>query len=458
MSVDRVVSEESPRGWLVYRASLRARARGVRPGMTVSAAGVLCPGLATRPRRRRREQQRLETIGGWMTAFSPLVSIQAPDTILLEIRGSQKLFGGIERLRACIAERLDAAGHVYRIAGAPVPLAAQCLAQWGHEVIVAEKAALRSVLGAMPVELLDLEARTLRRLEQAGIHTLRDLWRLPREGLARRFGAVLVRHLDRLRGAHPDPRPLHTPPPHFYRALTLEWETDDLAQISRGLEHLLREWTRYLRRGGWGTTGFTIECRSERGGHEMRLEVGVRHLSRDPEHLRRLAVESLSRVRLAAPVVELVVRSERIYSFQGCNRQLFESDEETALQWRQCEELLAAHLHGQGPETFYPVAEHRPELAWSRAPRRSSAPASATASVRPLWLVDPPRPCSPPGGFRREGIGPGLIKGPERIETGWWEQRDQRRDYYVAVDRRGRRLWIFRDLKHRRWYLHGLFA
>lgn len=461
-----VISEESRRGWLVYRASPGARARGVCPGMTVSAAAVLCPGLATRQRQRRREQQRLETIGDWMMAFSPVVSIQPPETVLLEVRGSLNLFGGLERLRARITEQLEAAGHIHRIAGAPVPLAAQCLAHWGRDVIVEEKTALRSVLGAMPAGLLEPDEKILKRLERAGAHTLRDLWRLPVEGLSRRFGAALARKLSRLRGAHPDPRPLHAPPPYFYSVLPLDWTTEDLAQINRGLEYLLREWTDYLRRAGRGTTGFSIECRPERGGRETRVDVGVRQATADLTHLRRLAVERLSRMRLEGPVVELALRSNRIHSLPGCNGELFETglfktDQEAALQWRQCEELLATRLDGRGLETLYPVAEHRPELAWSRTlgePLGTLPGKTLPGPARPLWLLEPPRPCARPGGFRRDGRGPGLVKGPERIETGWWDQHDQRRDYYVAVDQRGRRLWVFRDLKQRQWYLHGLFA
>jgi protein ImuB len=51
-----------------------------------------------------------------------------------------------------------------------------------------------------------------------------------------------------------------------------------------------------------------------------------------------------------------------------------------------------------------------------------------------------------------------LLRGPERIETGWWDGGDVRRDYYVARDQRGVQLWIYHDLREARWYLHGLFG
>jgi protein ImuB len=49
--------------------------------------------------------------------------------------------------------------------------------------------------------------------------------------------------------------------------------------------------------------------------------------------------------------------------------------------------------------------------------------------------------------------------GPERIEAGWWDGSEVRRDYYVAANARGERFWIYRE--HRdpgAWYLHGVFA
>jgi protein ImuB len=51
------------------------------------------------------------------------------------------------------------------------------------------------------------------------------------------------------------------------------------------------------------------------------------------------------------------------------------------------------------------------------------------------------------------------VSGPERIETGWWDGHDVRRDYYVAWTRAGIRLWIFRERPPGGgWFLHGVFG
>ena len=46
---------------------------------------------------------------------------------------------------------------------------------------------------------------------------------------------------------------------------------------------------------------------------------------------------------------------------------------------------------------------------------------------------------------------------PERIETGWWDGFDVARDYFVARNPAGERLWVFRDRRSGNWYLHGFF-
>ena len=86
---------------------------------------------------------------------------------------------------------------------------------------------------------------------------------------------------------------------------------------------------------------------------------------------------------------------------------------------------------------------------------------------RPLWLLDTPEPL-----VERDGRpcwqGPlTLLAGPERIESGWWDEQPVQRDYFVAEDDAHRLLWIYRErLPASRptrgtrsgWFLHGRFG
>jgi len=73
-------------------------------------------------------------------------------------------------------------------------------------------------------------------------------------------------------------------------------------------------------------------------------------------------------------------------------------------------------------------------------------------------MLEQPRALQAPAGQPRFGGMLELEGDPERIETGWWDSHDVRRDYYVARNRSGMRLWVYRDHREARWYLHGLFG
>ena len=80
---------------------------------------------------------------------------------------------------------------------------------------------------------------------------------------------------------------------------------------------------------------------------------------------------------------------------------------------------------------------------------------------RPFWLLDPPQPLRLAGDrpqYRGQALR--LMRGPERIESGWWDPQLTVRDYFVAEDEAAARYWIYRerDAEHARWFLHGLYA
>ncbi len=107
-------------------------------------------------------------------------------------------------------------------------------------------------------------------------------------------------------------------------------------------------------------------------------------------------------------------------------------------------------------------ASHRPEVASQRldlealrAQRKS--PALSWPVIRPVWMLATPELLPEVHGRPQRNGSLQLQGGPERIETGWWEQGQVARDYYRAVDTRGVRLWIFRERQTpHRWFLHGL--
>ena len=52
-----------------------------------------------------------------------------------------------------------------------------------------------------------------------------------------------------------------------------------------------------------------------------------------------------------------------------------------------------------------------------------------------------------------------ILHGPERLESGWWDGDDVRRDYYVVRTSLGQRAWAYTPAGQRDgWMLHGWFG
>jgi protein ImuB len=117
-----------------------------------------------------------------------------------------------------------------------------------------------------------------------------------------------------------------------------------------------------------------------------------------------------------------------------------------------------------------PHAEHRPEKSdrqhiasiapsiGTSARKKSRHPAPLPDAPRPLWLLDEAEPLQ-----HRLEQAPWVLKdGPERIESGWWDGNDLRRDYFVAETPDGAIVWVYRDHRYGtddgEWFVHGLFA
>ena len=61
---------------------------------------------------------------------------------------------------------------------------------------------------------------------------------------------------------------------------------------------------------------------------------------------------------------------------------------------------------------------------------------------RPLWLLPRAQPLRDPR-LR-------IVSGPERLESGWWDGEDARRDYYVLETSQGQRAWAYTPAGDRR--------
>ncbi len=433
---------------LISAVTPAARFFGVRPGLPTNAALASCADLRLYRRDERMERETLERLAEIGLGFTPWISLDYPAALLLEIRGSLTLFGGLESLIQRLRAELEALGHRAVFAAAPAPFPAWLMASSDLERTLEEPTALRSGLGDLAIARLPLERDTVSRLAKAGLHTLRDLWRLPRDGLARRYGLAVLRQLDRAAGREKEILQLFKSPPVFEAHRELAAETGNLAHLRPMCAVLLEDLVAFLRRHDAATDRLELDLSHFRRP-ATRLELKLRYASRDPERISMLLNERLERTPLPAAVTALSLRCDSLQPYRAHETDLFAADTPGALDWETLLEQLQQRLGRDALRFLATAADHRPECAWEW--NESPSGFALGKGRRPLWLLPKPRPCDPTR-YR-------LLPERERIESGWWDGAPIRRDYCVAVSPDGVRAWIYQELDgDGGWYLHGLFA
>lgn len=455
-----VICESHHRQQWVHDRNRVAADSGIERGMDLSAALSLNEHLRVVPRDAATETTTLEILAAWAGQFTPTVCVDPPDRLLLEIAGSLKLFGGLQTLRSHIARGLRALGYRAHMAAAPTPAGATLLAHTGEAHWITDNDTLHTVVRALPITaLIETDTRTLQALHGMGLRTLDDCLRLPRKGLARRLGPELMAYLDKALGRRPDPREPYIPPARFHSRLQLPSEVTDTEALIFAGRRLLSELSGFLLARGSGVQELTLELLPHQGTAQS-LHVGLVTPARDVDHLLQLLRERLERCTLNAPVETLELRAERLIALPECNRDLFTTANSAAREGIQLIEHLRARLGDDAVSGLSPHSDHRPEQAWRYGtPEPGQRQLELPGLPRPLWLLENPAPLQVTQGLPWLDGRLTLERGPERIESGWWDGADAARDYFIAQGPGHERLWIYRELrKPHRWFLHGIFG
>ena len=428
-------------------------------------------------------QQNLERLGARAQRLTPRVSLDPPDSLLLEIKGSLHLFGGVAGLSREMAGECSRLQMPCMLAVAPTPLAALALARAGRKLGVspsrtADSAAVLTItdlaqlvgkLSPLPLAALRWPQDTLNRLARIGVRTIGEALRLPRAGFARRFGTVQLQTLDRLIGRVSDLKDRFEVRPRFRRRRELIYELESHAALLAVLTPLLAQLGEFLQARQCGV--LTLQCRlRHRRIPPTRCVLRLAAPLADAVQLATLLGERLNALVLPQPVRACELRSGPLVSRILASGELWQPGEHGGGAAAQAPELIERLRARLGPEAVYGlrvIEDHRPEAAWQVREPVMTLPAAARGSQndpwpfghRPPWLLPVPRQLNERDGLPRRRGALRLLGEAERIETGWWDGHEIARDYYTAVDARGARLWVFREreLPHR-WFLHGVFG
>jgi protein ImuB len=389
----------------------------------------------------------LERLAGWCYQYSSQVCIVLQrNSLLLEVAASQRLFGNAETLAGRITTELAQLDYRVAIGIAPTPEAAQLAAR--HGLFIRTTGELRKSIGALGIDSLNLPPASIQALQKTGFRTVAEVFRLPRKALARRLGPAVSDYLDRLLGHRPDPCKTFRPPDSFSAGLDLP-DTEHTQGLIFPLKRLIQELCGVLRARDRGIQVLQLRLQLDEGTETIRLN--LRQATRSESHLMLLLRERLERLQLPCPVRHIRLQALHFLPYTVVQTDLLkETGKPSTGADSYVIERLQARLGKESVKGITGLQDHRPEHSWSL--RELDEPAAYTTRPgRPAWLLPEPQRCRIDN-YR-------ILAGPERIESGWWDGRDCRRDYFVVRDSNGSTLWAFHEYKPRPgWYLHGLFS
>ena len=505
-----IVESQGPAD-LIASTCARGQAQGIVRGMSLRDACAICPELQTRRRNPAAETAFLAVLLRWAGRFSPWVSLDGEDGLLLDITGCAHLFGGEVAMVAEITEASERMGMTCQAGLADTRGAAWALARFAGQSsgsdrsgdaidmearatrsragkrrhwerggaaptsvlhkkqhgAIAPKGATADALRGLPVAALRLSEQTCSTLSRLGLRRIGDLMAQPRAPLARRFGTELVLRLDQALGAQPEPLTPAAPPVHFALRLTLPEPIGLSSDIIAGLDRLLDGLCQKLK--DHGAAARVVELEAHRSDHsQQRIEIRLARPSNTPDRLRGLLVMKIDDIdagfgidmlRMVARVVE-PVQTRQPVGHGGAGQAVAQR-----LQAQNALDDLVGRIGARvGLEQItrrHPSDSHLPEKSAQILAAAFSEPVAhwpKPARPRPLrlWAPEPlaaPLTPYPPEQFRwrRQDLRMTSARGPERISPEWWldapEWRSGQRDYWEITTEDGARLWLF--------YAHG---
>ncbi len=251
------VVEGVPPQLTVAAANAKARADGVAAGMTELEAQAHSPSLIMRRRAPELELAAQAALAELAQTVSPRIEITAPDTVLLELAGLDRLLGPPAKLAHDLAQRVTALDLEANVGVAANPDAALHAARGfaGITLIPAGREAER--LGNLPLDVLlhpsakagpvegDLPAQAgratqiLETLDRWGVRTFRALASLPEVAVAERLGEEGLRLQKLARGTSVRVLRPAGEEMHFEETLELESPVENLEPLAFVLGQML---------------------------------------------------------------------------------------------------------------------------------------------------------------------------------------------------------------------------
>jgi protein ImuB len=402
------------------------------------------------------------------STFSPRVENTDAGTVVFDVEGLERLFGGYSEIAEKILEQVQTRGlDDANVAVAANADAAVCAARGFSGVTVIQRGMEATRLHDLPLGVLNPSPEILETLERWGIRTLGGFAKLPAVQISERLGQEGVKLHKLAQGAGTRPIVPHVDALRFVEVMELDYDITTIEPLTFILSRMLEQICSRMRSRSLAT-------------HEVRLALGnyIRILNlpipvRNSRLLTKLLVLDLEAHRPGAAIkrveVEAIPAKPRVVQ-NGLFVPLSPEPEKLELTLARlkavvgeenvgCAEILDTHRPDGLRMTKFAVTNSPPNLGGEFLPQQLLSPISltlrlfrpppeATVQLRnglPIWI-----------GFHGTHGSIATASGPWHTSGDWWRPTMWDREEW-DIEAANALYRIYYDVHLDRWYVQGVY-
>ena len=428
----------------VMQLNQAAKNAGIEIGHGLAQTAALCPHVNILTFDAEAEKRTLTALAHRLYPLASDIVLDDINGIAVRLDNLLQYYGSYDILWNVLTQEFNHAGIHYHYATAWGIEAAKLLAHQGINKCGYTQQDIARLLSTCLLKHSELDNKTLSTLSKVGIHNVGQLLRLPVHELGRRFSNTVIQYLTALRGETFPQVTLFRPSEHFESFILLPYEVENTAHLMRYVTQCITALEHYLRARNLLTSLLTFTI-SYREGQPLVFSVSAATPQSSLSSWLSLVSLKIETITLLAPAISITLHCEQFELIEEGTTDFF-SNRFTTIAQKQLIGRLKAKLGDTS--TYTPALGDSHIFEQQTCTNVVTEKAVEYTAVSPTFLLETPTPLT---------ASTKICFGPVRLESGWWEQRNYKRDYFIAQTEAGVRLLVFKD-ENQSWWVQGVYS
>ena len=493
------ITSQQRNNWILYSINPFAELLGLKLGMSLSEAHILCTNLVTEKYNHNKKNSFMINQAKWCSQFTPRISIEKESTLLLNLKGCTHLFGNVENVIKKIHTHFEkinisvesSSGENVTVTRALVKFNPNKFTKSNQFIKTSYTSKIcsnsiiksdRNFLKKIPIEALKLDSLEKEELKYLGIETVHQLQNIPYKDLLTRFGPKLIEKLKKIIGTDSELVPYVKLENKLSRSMKLPEPISLLSDIIKLFEKLTRSICKYLKDINKGTRILNFQIHLTDHTKQL-IQIKTSEITSNPENFIMLFKPKIDQVdagfgidfiRVYAHETKDLFSKQDNLQINNLQKDIFIHQILKKEEYKNLISKLSNKIGFDSLIHLHPSQSHIPENNVQKVSAVYCSPKlswPARIHERPLLMFKPERIeiikyKKFPKLFiwRKKQYNINVKFGPERIAAEWWldnpQWRTGLRDYWKVETKCGIRLWLF-EAKGAEinggWYIHGNF-